>query len=193
MKLKSDFYCGDDVVAIAQLLLGKVVFTCKNNLITAGIITETEAYNGITDRASHAFGGKRTSRTSVMYQQGGVAYIYLCYGVHSLLNVVTNVENIPHAVLIRSVLPFEGEETMLQRRKQIIYTKKSFHGPGKVSQALGIDYSLTGTSLFGNKIWIEDKGISFRPEQIKVTPRIGVDYAGSDALLPYRFLIDEFH
>ena len=189
MKLEKGFYTGDYVLLIAKLLLGKVLFTCLNNEITAGIISETEAYAGINDRASHAYGNRKTERTSIMYKEGGIAYIYLCYGIHSLFNVVTNVEGIPHAVLIRSIIPYEGKETMLKRRKIKVNSPTVFTGPGNVSKALGLDYSQSGTSLLGNLIWIEDKGIVFKSKQILKTPRIGVDYAGSDALLPYRFIV----
>ena len=150
-------------------------------------MTETEAYNGIIDRASHAYGDRRTPRTEIMYRKGGTAYIYLCYGIHSLFNVVTNVENVPHAVLIRSILPIAGEKIILKRRNATHVLPGLFRGPGKVTVALGIHHSQTGTSLLGNKIWIEDQGIRISNSDIAVTPRIGVEYAGKDALLPYRF------
>ena len=117
MKLNLAFYQREDVVEVAKDLLGKCLFTRFDNKVTAGIITETEAYAGTGDRASHAFGGRRTARTEVMYSAGGVAYVYLCYGIHSLFNVVTNVEGVPHAVLIRAVYPVRGLETILERRK----------------------------------------------------------------------------
>lgn len=190
MKLDESFYIREDVVQISRELLGKVLVTRSGNIITSGIITETEAYEGITDRASHAYNNRRTPRTEIMYRRGGTAYIYLCYGIHSLFNVVTNKENIPHAVLIRSVVPEKGIKLMLDRRGVKAAGKKTFSGPGSVSQALGIHYSHTGESLSGKKIWIEDAGIRVAPAKIKVSPRIGVDYAGKDALLPYRFFID---
>src|SRR5687768_3703218 len=115
-KLEQDFYLNPDVTAVARLLIGKVLFTGSGGKITAGIITETEAYNGIADRASHAYGGRRTNRTEIMYCRGGTSYVYLCYGIHSLFNVVTNEEGTPHAVLIRSIFPYEGEKTILKRR-----------------------------------------------------------------------------
>ena len=170
--------------------MGKVLVTNFNNKITAGIITETEAYEGVTDKASHAYNNRRTPRTEIMYRRGGIAYVYLCYGIHSLFNIVTNKENIPHAILIRSVFPLEGIDMMLKRRNKKTVDKKFTSGPGTVSQALGIHYSHSGLSLLGNKIRIEDKGIKISPSQIKISKRIGVDYAGKDALLPYRFLID---
>ena len=112
-KLSKSFYRGNDVVKISKNLLGKILFTKIENKITAGIITETEAYEGATDKASHAYANKRTKRTEIMFQNGGVAYVYLCYGIHSLFNVVTNKNGIPHAVLIRGIKPIEGIETIL--------------------------------------------------------------------------------
>lgn len=190
MKLKRDFYTRTNVVKISMDLLGKVLFTKINGVITAGIITETEAYAGVTDKASHAYGGRRTERTEVMYSEGGTAYVYLCYGMYHLFNVVTNKKDIPDAVLIRAIKPFEGIKKIMQRRgmneKKL---EKICNGPGKVSQALGIKVSHTGENLLGNKIWIEDRGIKIPKNHIIKSPRIGVEYAGNDALLPYRFTI----
>lgn len=186
-RLTEDFYLNPDVVAVAKMLLGKILFTKINGSVTAGIITETEAYNGVVDKASHAYGDRRTPRTEIMYRRGGTAYVYLCYGIHSLFNVVTNVANVPHAVLIRSIHPFTGEKILLERRNANKFSPTLFRGPGKVTTALGIHHTQTGTSLLGNKIWIEDRGIILKDENIAITPRIGVEYAGKDALLPYRF------
>lgn len=187
MKLPPAFYENPDVVAVARQLLGKVLFTRIDRKVTAGIITETEAYNGINDKASHAFGDRRTNRTEIMYSKGGTAYIYLCYGIHSMFNVVTNAVNIPHAVLVRSIVPFAGEKIMSARRAGLMPEASRYNGPGKVCTALGIHFSLSGTSLSGSKIWIEERGISYNEFEIEITPRIGVNYAGADALLPYRF------
>lgn len=190
MKLTLSFYRRQDVVRVAKELLGKSLCTGFDGQVTAGIITETEAYAGTTDRASHAFGGRRTSRTEVMYRAGGVAYVYLCYGVHSLFNIVTNEEDIPHAVLIRAIYPTQGMDRILQRRN--ISNKKPEKicpGPGTVSTALGIHYSQSGLSLVENTIWVEDMGLTIPEKQILKSPRIGVDYAGKDALLPYRYRI----
>ena len=190
MKLQKDFYIREDVVLIAKELLGKVLITNFNGAISAGIITETEAYAGINDRASHAFGGRRTARTEIMYATGGTAYVYLCYGIHHLFNVVTNQKDIPHAVLIRALKPIEGMDVILKRRKQKETSNKLSSGPGTLSQALGIQTSHSGENLLGNKIWIEDRGINFPDIEIIKSPRIGVDYAGADALLPYRFFVN---
>jgi DNA-3-methyladenine glycosylase len=189
-KLPLSFYLRDDVVKIARELLGKYLYTNIDGIFTGGIITETEAYNGIADRASHAYGGRRTARTEIMYAQGGTAYVYLCYGIHSLFNVVTNKKDTPHAVLIRAIYPVEGISQMrIRRHRANVSDAELCIGPGTVSQALGIHFSDTGKSLLGNDIWIEDKGLKFPPKKIVAGPRVGVDYAGKDALLPYRFRV----
>ena len=189
-KLELAFYQGDDVVQISKDLLGMYLMTRINGEVTGGIITETEAYAGESDRASHAYDGRRTKRTEIMYGEGGNAYVYLCYGIHHLFNVVTNKEGIPHAVLIRAIKPILGLDTILNRRDMKEGSKKIIAGgPGTVSQALGISTADTGLNLNGNRLWIEDKGQSVDAETIITGPRIGVDYAGEDAKLPYRFRI----
>jgi DNA-3-methyladenine glycosylase len=190
-KLNKTYYLQEDVVAIACNLLGKKLCTNINGVYTAGIITETEAYVGANDKASHAYNNKRTPRNEVMYHQGGKGYVYLCYGLHHLFNVVTNVKDVPHAVLIRAIKPVDGIEHILKRRKHKKLAKNTSGGPGTVSQALGISTKLNGVDLTKNIIWIEDTGITFTKKQISITPRIGVDYAGEDAKLPYRFLVKE--
>ena len=191
-KLSKDFYLQENVVELSKQLLGKILFTKEGKTITAGIITETEAYAGTTDKASHAYGGRRTERTETMYAEGGVSYVYLCYGMYSLFNVVTNRKDIPHAVLVRAIQPIEGIRTILQRRKSDKLKKGLTTGPGKVSMALGINFrNHNAQNLSGNKIWIEDRGILIPEKQIHKGPRIGVDYAGEDANLPYRFWINE--
>jgi DNA-3-methyladenine glycosylase len=194
--LPRSFYTRTDVVQIARDLLGKEIFTRIGGITTSGIICETEAYAGATDRASHAYGNRRTQRTEIMYAEGGTAYIYLCYGIHSLLNVVTNSRDIPHAVLIRGIMPFSGIETMLKRAGKEKGFKAFGIGPGNVSKILGIHYSLSGSDLVNKtenlnepSIWIEDNGIIISPGMIESAPRIGVDYAGEDALRPYRFMV----
>jgi len=191
-KITTDFYLRDDVVQIAKELLGKVLFTKFDNKLCGGIITETEAYAGIRDRASHAYNGRRSDRTEIMYYKGGTAYVYLCYGVHSLFNVVTNKRDIPDAVLIRGISPLTGVETMLKRTAKSKVDKDFGVGPGKVSKALGIHYSHTGMDLCGNKIWLEDAGLNASELDIYTGTRIGVDYAGDDALLPYRFIFTKY-
>ena len=189
MILPDTFYIRNEVTLIARELLGKYLVTNFNNQLTSGMITETEAYAGITDKASHAYGGRRTQRTEVMFRRGGVAYVYLCYGIHHLFNVVTNLENIPHAVLIRGIEPIDGISIMMERRKMQSLKTGITAGPGALSAALGIHYSDTGTKLLGSEIWIEDRNTMISNENIMACARIGVDYAAEDALLPYRFFI----
>jgi DNA-3-methyladenine glycosylase len=187
--LGPQFYRRKNVVTIARELLGKIIQTRVEGVTTSARIVETEAYRGEGDRASHAFGGRRTRRTEVMYGDGGVAYIYLCYGIHHLFNVVTNNKDIPHAVLIRAGEPVEGIADMLVRAGKAKPDISLTRGPGNLSRALGIYTSLSGTSLSGNEINIFDDGTRYKPAEIGVSPRIGVDYAGDDALLPYRFYV----
>lgn len=188
--LPRSFYRRADVVRIARELLGKVIVTEFGGARTSGIITETEAYAGVTDRASHAYGGRRTARTEAMYADGGTAYVYLCYGLHHLFNVVTHARDVPHAVLIRAIAPLEGVAAMEARRgRRPLRTD----GPALVSQALGIRTAHTGLDLIDGPIRIEERGFAPRRAAIEVGPRIGVDYAGADALLPYRFRIAPSH
>lgn len=183
--LPRSFYTRSDVVRIARELLGKVLVT-EFGERTSGIITETEAYAGITDRASHAFGGRHTARTEVMYARGGTAYVYLCYGMHHLFNVVTHEEGTPHAVLIRAINPHEGLDAMSARRKG---RPLRTDGPALVCQALGISIAHTGLDLVSGLIRIEDHGFKPGKDAVIIGPRIGVEYAGEDARLPYRFRI----
>ncbi|RYY36930.1 MAG: DNA-3-methyladenine glycosylase [Sphingobacteriaceae bacterium] len=189
MILPNAYYTGNDVVAIARDLLGKYLFTNIEGEITGGIIVETEAYNGIIDRASHAFGNRRTPRTQTMFEEGGRAYVYLCYGIHEMFNVVTANEGTPHAVLIRAVQPTDGVEIMQLRRSMPIVKSTITAGPGSVAKALGISRKINNYSLLSNVIWIEDRGKKYADEEIKACPRIGVAYAKEDALLPYRFYV----
>lgn len=189
MKLPLSYYSNQDVLFLAQDLLGKVLFTEIEGEITAGIIVETEAYFGVKDKASHAYGGRRTDRTETLYSHGGVSYVYLCYGIHHLFNVVTSVEDDPHAVLIRAIEPLIGTEIMESRRNMPVSKAAISSGPGSAAKALGIDRSLNKKDLTGNEIWIEDHGIIYNPDEIITGPRIGVAYAQEDALLPWRFFV----
>ncbi len=190
-KLPTSFFLNDDVVATARALLGCRLWTQINGSVTAGVIVETEAYDGLKDRASHAYGGRRTPRTEIFYQPGGVAYTYLCYGIHTLFNVITGPPEFPHAVLIRAIKPSDGIETILQRRNQSRLQRNTAGGPGLVSQALGITTAYNGTDLRSDTIWITRGSTSEHadPDLILATPRIGIDYAGKDAALPWRFRI----
>lgn len=185
-KLPRSFYLREDVVQIAQDLLGKVLITNLDGDITAGKIVETEAYCGRGDKACHA-NGKRTPRTEVMYAEGGRAYVYLCYGIHHLVNVVTNKAGQADAVLIRALEPLEGIEMMKERRK---FTQaKLASGPGTLSQAMGIHVKMTGHDLLSDEIWIGEH-IGENNFNILSDTRIGVDYAEEDALKPWRFVIE---
>ncbi len=188
-KLPLSFYTQKNVCTVARLLIGKVLVTSFDGKVTAGRIVETEAYNGITDKASHAWNGRRTNRTEIMYAAGGVAYVYLCYGIHHLFNVVTHEADTPHVVLIRAIEPLAGVAHMLARTGKSIMNHNITSGPGNVSKAMGIDKIHTSISLVGNELYIIDDGTIIKSSQIVTTPRIGVAYAGEDALLPYRFIL----
>lgn len=187
-KLSPAFYLQDDVVSVAKQLLGKKLFTQINGEITGGIITETEAYDGVIDKACHAYGGKNTNRTATMYLSGGVTYVYLCYGIHHLLNVVTGTAGNPQAVLIRGVEPILGLDIMLQRRNMKKLEPRITAGPGALAQALGIDKQLNAKPLSADEIWIEDAPLLSENEIVSTT-RIGVAYAQEHALWPFRFYI----
>jgi DNA-3-methyladenine glycosylase len=186
-KLPADFYQREDVLLISRELLGKVLCTNFHDKLTSGIIVETEAYAGVTDKASHAYGGRRTKRTETMYAKGGSAYVYLCYGIHHLFNIVTNKENIPHAVLIRAIQPQDGIEIMLQRRNKKKVDQSLTAGPGSLTRALGITVKDSGTFLMNDLIWLEDQNINYSNQDILSSPRVGVQYAGKDAQKPWRF------
>ncbi|MGM0547218.1 MAG: DNA-3-methyladenine glycosylase [Bacteroidota bacterium] len=187
LKLPPSFYLRSDVVTIARQLVGKVLCTKIGAKTTSGIITETEAYCGRDDQACHAYGGTRTQRTETMYQAGGIAYVYLCYGIHHLFNVVTNIEDEADAVLIRAVKPVDGTSTMLHRRDAKKCNPSLTAGPGRLTQALNITTDFDGTDLTSNSIWIEDRNHAFSDDDLIAAERIGVDYAGEDAKLPWRF------
>ena len=188
-KLPREFYTGPNVLAVARRLLGKLlVVPAPDGTRVSGIIVETEAYRGPQDQASHAFGGRRTNRTETMYQVGGTAYVYFVYGMYHQFNVVTNLSDIPHAVLIRAVEPVEGIALMRKRRPgQSDHTMTN--GPGKLCIALGIDRSLDRADLLGDRVWIERGERRIGPAGIASGRRIGVEYAGEWADKPWRFWI----
>ncbi|MBL7808684.1 MAG: DNA-3-methyladenine glycosylase [Saprospiraceae bacterium] len=195
-RLPLAFYLRTDVVQVAQDLLGKTLVTRFNGIRTTGRITETEAYRAPDDRACHAYGNRRTARTEVMFQEGGRAYIYLCYGIHHLFNVVTGPADTAHAVLIRAVEPLEGLEYMYERRGLKYRPEKSIPtklttGPGVLAQALGLHTRQTGASLIlpESEVWIEDSHTPVLPDEMASGPRIGVDYAGPCAARPWRFWV----
>ncbi|MGM0439602.1 MAG: DNA-3-methyladenine glycosylase [Chlamydiota bacterium] len=188
--LPLSFYQRSDVVAISKELLGKTLLTEINGQLTGGTIVETEAYAGPEDKACHAYGNRRTKRTEPMFQAGGTCYIYTCYGIHLLLNIVTYIEGIPHAVLIRALEPTFGVEMMLKRRNKPKLDRTLTGGPGALSQALGITKDLSGQPL-GTTIRIKDHGTAIASDNVMSSPRVGIAYAEEDALLPWRFRIKD--
>ena len=188
-KLSLEFYQRNNVLQIAKDLLGKVLVTKWDKIITSARIVETEAYAGVVDRASHAFGARRTKRNEIMYSHGGNSYVYLCYGIHHLFNVVTNVHEEPHAVLIRAGEPLKGIDEMLKRTGKEKLDNTLTRGPGNLSKALGIFTIHSGMSLHSNKLYIADDGFRYKKTEIVASPRIGVDYAGAHALWDYRFYV----
>lgn len=188
MKLPDSFYQRTNVVKIARELLGKVLFTNINGIVTGGMIVETEAYSW-KEKGCHAYGSRKTQRNAVMFGLGGHAYVYLCYGMHNLFNIVTNTEAVPEAVLIRALEPLHGIDEMLLRRGKLVNRFHLTSGPGKLTKALGIDRKLNGKYLSDNVVWVEDGGHRISKKKIEASPRIGIDYAGEDALLPWRFTL----
>jgi len=184
------YFQNEEVVELAKDLLGKFLFTNINHRLTGGMITETEAYAGINDKGSHAYNGRRTQRTLVMYQKGGISYVYFTYGIHYLFNVVSGKEGVPHAILVRAIYPTEGGGFMLHRtgKKKINY--QLTNGPAKLTKSLGITKEQNGIPLNSEELWLEERGVMIAPGDITATPRIGIDYAGEDAKLPYRFVLN---
>lgn len=190
-RLDALFYQRTDVVDLSKELLGKVLVTQFDDQTTAGMIVETEAYRAPDDKACHAHLNRFTERTKVMFEAGGVAYVYLCYGIHHLFNVVTGHEGMAHAILIRAVEPLEGIDEMLVRRGFEKLKPQLTAGPGVMSKALGIHKSMTGSSLVDSDsaMYIEDRGITVSPDEIIASPRVGIDYAEECAAWPWRFRI----
>lgn len=184
-KLPASYFQTTDTLTLAKNLLGKFLVSSIDNVITSGMIIETEGYLGAIDRASHAFQDRKSNRTAPLYLPGGHWYVYLCYGLHHLINVVAHQKDIPEAVLIRALKPVDGINEMVKRRK-IETISRLTSGPGSLCQALGINRKLSGETI-GETVWIEDRGVIIPDNQIITSPRIGVAYAKEDALLPYRF------
>lgn len=190
MMLPQSFFQSNDVVRIARELIGCSLHSLTDGHYCSGIIIETEAYAGITDKASHAYGGRYTERTKVLYLPAAHMYVYMCYGMHMLFNIVTADENTPHAVLIRALLPLQGIEVMRERRGAKVKDSALCDGPGKLSQALAIGKQHNAKLLSKDSVWIERHSV-FPEEAVLAGARIGVDYAEEDALLPYRFSVDK--
>ncbi len=186
--LQEPFYQRSDVVQISRELLGKYLFTDIDGERAGGMIVETEAYAHVNDRACHSHLNRQTTRTEVMYQPGGVAYVYKVYGFHHLFNIITNVAGKADAVLIRAIEPVDNTEIMQARRQLLVPSPKLTAGPGMLTQALGITKKHYGIPLTtGEQIWIEDRQTTIPTEEIVASPRVGIAYAGEDALLPWRF------
>lgn len=188
-KVPLSFYDRDDVVQIAKELLGKIIVTNFNGEITSATILETEAYIGITDKASHSYNHRRTARNEHMYSPPGTAYVYICYGMHQMFNIVTNKKDIPDAVLIRAVKPVKGIDIMAKRTGKDITDKTLTRGPGNVGKALGIYKQHSGLFLLDKEIYLLDDGKEITDDKIGISKRIGVEGAGDDSLLPFRFYI----
>jgi DNA-3-methyladenine glycosylase len=188
-KVPLSFYDRKDVVKIAEELLGKIIVTKIDGFITSGRIVETEAYVGISDKASHSFSGRRTAKNEHMYSAPGTTYVYICYGMHQMMNIVTNEKEIPDAVLIRAIEPLEGIDIMLQRTGKGQLDKTLTRGPGNVGKALGIFKHHSGLHLLDEQIYLLDDGQKILKENIGISKRIGVESAGADGLLPYRFFV----
>ncbi len=187
MKLDESFYQRLDVTRVAKDLLGKVLYTRVDRRVSSGIIVETEAYSH-TEKGCHAYLNRKTKRNEVMFNAGGYSYVYLCYGIHNLFNVVTGEAGTGDAVLIRALEPVDGMQHM-QERIGVSNVRRITSGPGKLTKALGIDRSFNGKHLTGSQIWIGDEGITVKKQQIVASARIGIDYAGQDALLPWRYTL----
>ena len=188
MKLEESFYQRPDVTRIAKELLGKTLYTRIGQKVTSGIIVETEAYSHV-EKGCHAYLNRKTKRNEVMFNDGGFAYVYLCYGIHNLFNVVTGVQGTGDAVLIRALEPIDGIDLM-KKRMSTTNVRRITSGPGKLTKALGIDRSFNGKHLTGSDVWIGDEGFTVKKQQVIASKRIGIDYAGKDADLPWRFTID---
>ena len=188
-KLPLNFYSRKDVVSIARELLGKIIVTHFDGKVTSGRIVEAEAYVALTDKASHSFAGRRTSRNEHMYAAPGTAYVYICYGMHQMFNIVTNEKEIPDAVLIRAIEPLQGIDIMLQRTGKIEADYTLTKGPGNVGKTLGIFKHHSGLHLLDDEIYLQNDEFVLEENQIGTSERIGVASAGADALLPYRFYV----
>ena len=183
-----------DVLVIARELLGAILVGESDAGTVRLRVVETEAYHE-RERGSHSFGGRRTERNAVMFGDGGVAYVYFIYGMYWMLNVVTGLEGEGAAVLLRGAVPIQGEELVRQRRGWLQGRSaprdlaKWCDGPGKVAQALAVDRRLNGVPLqVGQPLWFE-RGVAVPDADVVTGPRVGIDYAGEDALLPWRFRV----
>jgi len=193
MKLSRDFYL-QDTLTVAKNLLGKTLCRKIKNEVLKGIITEVEAYCGVTDKACHSYNNRRTNRTEIMYNIGGFSYVYFIYGMYYCFNVVTRDVNEPEAVLIRAINPVDGLNTMsinrfnksfnlLSKLQKISLT----NGPGKVCTALNINKNDNGKDLTCDEIFIEDEG--YKNFKIEFTKRIGIENTDEAKDFLYRMIL----
>ncbi|HEY0898363.1 MAG TPA: DNA-3-methyladenine glycosylase [Sphingobacteriaceae bacterium] len=188
-KLPQSYFLSDDVVHLAKDLIGKYLFVNTEDVVTGGIIVETEAYKGPEDVGSHAYNHRRTNRNDIMYSAGGVVYMYICYGIHDMLNIVTGPENTAHAILIRAIQPTEGLDVMRERRKVRNEDSRLCRGPGALAKALALKKVHNGISLQDNEIWIEDRGPRFQESELIAGPRIGLNISEPYKSIPWRFYV----
>lgn len=188
-KLPQSYFLSDDVVHLAKDLIGKYLFVNTEDVVTGGIIVETEAYKGPEDVGSHAYNHRRTNRNDIMYSAGGVVYMYICYGIHDMLNIVTGPENTAHAILIRAIQPTEGLDVMRERRKVRNEDSRLCRGPGALAKALALKKVHNGISLQDNEIWIEDRGPGFQESELIAGPRIGLNISEPYKSIPWRFYV----
>lgn len=188
-KLPLSFYQREDVIQIARDLVGKELFTNVDGIICGGTIVETEAYRGPDDRGSHAYMNRMTPRNKMMYESGGKVYMYICYGIHDMLNIVTGSEGMSHAILIRAIEPHTGIETMRERRNLFGHDKRLCQGPGALAKALGLKKHFNGTDILGDEIWIEDSSKVYRDKEIVAAPRVGMNFEGPYKTIPWRFYV----
>lgn len=203
MKSERDFYLTDGIT-LAEKLLGKTLVHKIGERELCGVITETEAYMGVFDKASHAYGGKRTKRTETMYFPGGYSYVYLIYGMYSCMNITANKEGIPEAVLIRAIKPVGDISFMYEKIKEksrrsrlpesVCELKEKelralTNGPGKLCIAMDIDTRFhNAIDMTGSELFVRDDG--YTPKGVATSSRIGIDYAEEAAFYPWRFTAD---
>lgn len=186
VKLSREFY-NRDVLTVAEEILGKILVHKTKEGVAKGKIVEVEAYNGLCDKAAHSYQNLRTERTKIQYGQGGYAYVYLIYGMHICMNIVTNRKDLPEVLLLRALEPVEGIDLMKKRRKTD-NLKNLCSGPGKLSQAMGITRENYGEDLCGDSFYLEDAPV-LAPEEIRRTKRINIDYAEEAADFLWRFSV----
>ncbi|MEJ7693728.1 DNA-3-methyladenine glycosylase [Daejeonella sp.] len=188
-KLPLEFYQQTDVVSVARQLLGKHVYSLIDGKLTGGIIVETEAYRGPDDRGSHAYNDKRTTRNEMMYSAGGVAYMYICYGIHDMLNIVTGTDGMSHAALIRAIEPTEGLDIIRIRRGIFDQNRRLCKGPGALANALGLTKVHNGADLQGDAVWLTDESTHYDDDQIIASARVGMNFDGPYKTIPWRFYV----